>query len=66
MCTTARSQNNVLRNPSLRITPLPAFDPIQGIILHPHVNLFPRHANEFYSLRHPSDHEHRKCAYNAA
>jgi hypothetical protein len=46
------NQNNALRNPVLRITPLPTFDPTLGIV---HPRLFPRHAKELYALQRPSD-----------
>jgi hypothetical protein len=56
-CMNAHSQNNALRNPALRITPLPTLDPTQDII---YPRIFPRHAKEFYALRNPSDDRHRK------
>ncbi|KAH6613345.1 hypothetical protein F5144DRAFT_401227 [Chaetomium tenue] len=55
----ARFQNFMLKNPVLRITPLPAYDPTHGI-RQPNAALFPRHAKDFYALRHPSNDRHRQ------
>jgi hypothetical protein len=49
----ARFQNYMLRNPALRITPIPTFHPGIGIV-DPNPTLFPRHAKEFYNLRNPT------------
>jgi hypothetical protein len=59
MRTAARFQNYTLKNPILRIAPIPAYDPKQGII-EPNLDLFPRHAKDFYALRDPSTLRHRQ------
>jgi hypothetical protein len=55
----ARFGNYMLRNPTLRITPLVAFVPGKGLV-YPDMALFPRHANEFYALRHPTNERSRR------
>ncbi|SPQ24489.1 54cb39ce-b1d3-4004-9478-6d6ec86be6d8 [Thermothielavioides terrestris] len=59
----ARFQNSTLKNPALPIAPLPALHPVRGIV-HPDLSQFPRHAKEFYALRHPSnDRQRRMLSY---
>ncbi|RYP02125.1 hypothetical protein DL764_005960 [Monosporascus ibericus] len=48
--TTAYLRNFTLHNPILPIQPVVTFRPTEGI-LEPDHSLFPRHANEFYSLK---------------
>ena len=55
----ARFYNYTLKNPALRITPIPTYHPSQGI-LEPDPTLFPRHAKDFYALRNPSNARHQK------
>jgi len=54
----ARFSNYTLKNPTLRITPIPTYDPTRGIV-QPEPAFFPRHAKDFYSLRSPSTSRHR-------
>ncbi|KAK4642930.1 hypothetical protein QC761_0062550 [Podospora bellae-mahoneyi] len=54
----ARFYNYTLKNPALRIAPIPTYHPTQGI-LEPDPTLFPRHAKDFYALRSPSNARHR-------
>ncbi|KAH6630052.1 hypothetical protein B0J18DRAFT_443033 [Chaetomium sp. MPI-SDFR-AT-0129] len=56
--TAARLRNSTLKNPTLLITPVPAYDSFQGII-HPDPKLFPRHAKDFYAMRDPTSAQHR-------
>ncbi|KAI3317676.1 hypothetical protein HD806DRAFT_362602 [Xylariaceae sp. AK1471] len=58
-------RNSRLRNPNLPIRPVVALRPFQGIV-EPDPSYFPRHANEFYSLRNPAtDHQRQMLAYLA-
>jgi hypothetical protein len=51
-------RNNALKNPTLPIRPLVVYRPGQGI-MEPDSSYFPRHADEFYSLRNPQTDRHR-------
>lgn len=55
----ARFDNYKLKTPFLEIKPVPAYDPNRVIVL-PNPDLFPRHAKEFYALRHPSNDRQRE------
>ncbi|KAK0631432.1 hypothetical protein B0T14DRAFT_3142 [Immersiella caudata] len=60
----AYQRNNALRNPTFPIHPLPASRP-NGTLVYPDPALFPRHADEFYSIRNPSDRSRQMLAYLA-
>ncbi|KAH7109009.1 hypothetical protein EDB81DRAFT_429394 [Dactylonectria macrodidyma] len=45
----AFTKNNNLRNPTLRLEPIPSIS--NGAIIHPDMKLYPNNAREFYSLR---------------
>ncbi|KAH7115432.1 hypothetical protein B0J13DRAFT_572117 [Dactylonectria estremocensis] len=45
----AFTKNNNLHNPTLRLEPIPSIS--NGAIIHPDMNLYPKNAREFYSLR---------------
>ena len=61
----ARTWNSDLRNPKYHVRPLPAIR--DRSIIEPDLTLFPRHADEFYTLRDPStDHQRRMLAYLAS
>jgi len=60
-----RGRNNNLKNPTLLIRSVPIPGPGGGIT-EPNPKLFPRHADEFYSLRDASsEHSRRMLAYLA-
>ncbi|KIH87589.1 hypothetical protein SPBR_05119 [Sporothrix brasiliensis 5110] len=60
---TARLRNQLLSNPTLAIEPIAIFDETRGVV-QPDMNLFPRHAKEFYALRNPQDgRQHAKLSY---
>jgi hypothetical protein len=59
MRASARFSNYTLKNPTLRIAPLVTFVPGKGVV-HPDLALFPRHAKEFYALRHPTTERSRR------
>jgi hypothetical protein len=55
----ARARNNNLGNPTLLIRSIPIFHQDHGIV-HPDPARFPRHADEFYSLKTPQTERHRQ------
>lgn len=60
---TAWLRNQLLSNPTLPIQPIVIVDETRGVV-QPDMNLFPRHAKEFYTLRDPQTERQRaKLAY---
>lgn len=62
----ALSRNALLRNPTLPLHIMVIYHPMKGLV-RPDYNCFPRHAEEFYSLRYPkTDRQHRMLRYLAS